>query len=163
MDCNLATKHWDMRFNLGVLGIICVNAYLVFQQVVYVDNKKTSCLKFFGKLADVLIDNQEGIRMTRARTAKQGAWVVADAAVTSTPTVRRTLQLKHSKGKHYAHGRCHIKGCTKHTYVCSACTHATKAAQKQFWFCNSTTVDGSNCFAKHIAWHREQENRGGGN
>jgi hypothetical protein len=28
MDRNLTTKHWDKRFNLGVLGIVCVNAYL---------------------------------------------------------------------------------------------------------------------------------------
>ncbi len=49
------------------------------------------------------------------------------------------------------------------TYVCSVCTHATDAAQKQFWFCNhmTVTVEGSNCFAKHIAWHREKENGGG--
>jgi len=29
MDRNLATRHWDKRFNLGVLGIICVDAYLL--------------------------------------------------------------------------------------------------------------------------------------
>ena len=28
LDRNLGTKHWDKRFNLGVLGIICVDAYL---------------------------------------------------------------------------------------------------------------------------------------
>ena len=28
LDRNLGTKHWDKRFNLGVLGVICVNAYL---------------------------------------------------------------------------------------------------------------------------------------
>ncbi len=28
MDRNLTTKHWDRRFNLGVLGITCINAYL---------------------------------------------------------------------------------------------------------------------------------------
>jgi hypothetical protein len=28
MDRNLATRHWDKRFNLGVLGIICFDAYL---------------------------------------------------------------------------------------------------------------------------------------
>jgi len=39
---------------------------------------------------------------------------------------------------------------------------ATDAAQKQFWFCNPTTAEGSDCFAKHIAWHHEQENGGGG-
>jgi hypothetical protein len=64
MDCNLATRHWDKRFNLGVLGIICVDAYLFFQQVVHADNKMISCLEFFCKLADELIDKNEGIRLT---------------------------------------------------------------------------------------------------
>jgi hypothetical protein len=32
MDRNLATRHWDKRFNLGVLGIICVDAYLFFNR-----------------------------------------------------------------------------------------------------------------------------------
>ena len=36
-------------------------------------------------------------------------------------------------------------------YVCSACTHATDPAQKQFWFCNPITVYESKCFAKHVA------------
>jgi hypothetical protein len=34
LDRNLGTKHWDKRFNHGVRGIICVDAYLFFQQVV---------------------------------------------------------------------------------------------------------------------------------
>ena len=33
----------------------------------------------------------------------------------------------------------------------SACTHATNPTQKQFWFCNPTTVEGSKCFAKKVA------------
>ena len=161
MDRNLATRHWDKRFNLGVLGIICVDAYLFFQQVVHADNKMISCLEFFCKLADELIDNNEGIRMTRA-AAEQDVGGVVNAASAATPTVRRTLRLKHSNRGHHAQGRCSIKGCTKHSiYVCSVCTHATDAAQKQFWFCNHTTVEGSDCFAKHIAWHREKENGGG--
>ncbi len=95
--------------------------------------------------------------------AEQDAGAVADAAAASMPTVRRTLRFKSGKGGHHAQGRCRIKGCTKHsTYVCSACTHSTDAAQKQFWFCNHTTVEGSDCFTKHIAWHREQENKNGG-
>ena len=32
LDRNLGTKHWDKRFNLGVLGIICVDAYLFFNR-----------------------------------------------------------------------------------------------------------------------------------
>ena len=161
MDRNLGTKHLDKRFNLGVLGIICINAYLFFQQVVHADNKKTSCLEFFCKLADELINNNEGIRRTR-EAAEQDVGAVADAATASTPTVRRTPRLKHSNGGHHAQGRCSIKGCAKHSiYVCSVCTQATDAAQKQFWFCNHTTVEGSDCFAKHITWHREKENGGG--
>ena len=162
MDRNLATRHWDKRFNLGVLSIICIDAYLFFQQVVHADNKKISCLEFFCKLADELIDNNKGIRFTRA-TAEQEAGAVADAAAASMPTVRRTLRLKHSNGGHHAQGRCSIKGCTKHSiYVCSACTHSADAVQKQFWFSNHTTVEGSDCFAKHIPWHHEKENGGGG-
>ena len=162
MDRNLATRHWDKRFNLGVLGIICVDAYLFFQQVAHADNKKTSCLEFFCKLADELIDNNEGIRMTRA-SAEQDVGGVVNAANAATPTVKSTLRFKSGKVKRRNQGRCSIKGCTKHSvYVCSVCTHATDAAQKQFWFCNPTTAEGSDCFAKHIAWHREQENGGGG-
>ena len=66
MDCNLATKHWDKRFNFGVLGIICIDAYHFYQQVVRTNKKKTSCLEFFCKLAEELINNNEGICMTRA-------------------------------------------------------------------------------------------------
>jgi hypothetical protein len=64
MDRNLATKHWDKRFNLGILGIVCIDAYLFFQQVVHADNRTTSCLEFFGSLTDELINNTEGICMT---------------------------------------------------------------------------------------------------
>jgi hypothetical protein len=47
-------------------------ANTVFQLVVHVHKKMTSCLKFFCKLADKLINNQEGIHMTRA-AAEQDA------------------------------------------------------------------------------------------
>jgi hypothetical protein len=42
MDRNLTTKHWDKRFKLGVLSIICIDAYLLFQQVVHANNRTTS-------------------------------------------------------------------------------------------------------------------------
>jgi hypothetical protein len=143
LDRNLGTKHWDKRFNLGVLGIICVDAYLFFQQVVSANNRTTSCLKFFGRLADELIDNQEDCRVTRALAASQ------DAAATATPTVRKTVKKK-GKGNCCAQGRCKHKTCTKQTvFVCSMCTNPTNPVKKQFWFCNPTTAEGSECFAKH--------------
>ena len=119
-----------------------------------------SCLEFFCKITDELIDNNEGICMTWV-AAEQDVGGVVNAANAATPTVKSTLRFKSGKVKRRNQGRCSIKGCTKHSvYVCSVCTHATDAAQKQFWFCNPTTVGGSDCFAKHIAWHREQENGG---
>ena len=142
LDRNLGTKHWDKRFNIGVLGIICVDAFLFFQQVVSANNRMTSCFEFFGRLADELIDNQEDCRVTRTLAASQ------DIAVIAMPMVRKTLKKK-GKGNHRAQGRCGCKGCTKQTvYVCSKCTHPTDPDQKQFWFCK--TVEGSECFAKHV-------------
>ena len=88
MDHNLATKDWAKRFNLRVLGIVCVDAYLFYQQVVRADNRTTSCLKFFGRLVDELIDNQEGIGLTWA-AAEQDAGAVADATTVAMPTVQK--------------------------------------------------------------------------
>ena len=76
MDRNLTTKDWAKRFNLRVLGIICINAYLFYQQVVCADNRTTSCLEFFERLADKLVDNQEGIGLTWA-AAEQDVGAVA--------------------------------------------------------------------------------------
>ncbi len=97
LDRNLGTKHWDKLFNIGVLGIVCVDAYLFFQQVINTNNRTTSSLEFFGRLADELIDNQEDCRVTRASAASQ------DIAATATPMVRKTLKKK-GKGNHRAQG-----------------------------------------------------------
>jgi hypothetical protein len=64
MDHNLATKYQDKRIDIGVLGILCVDAYLFFQKVVHANNRTISCLKFFSRLADKPIKNQEGVCAT---------------------------------------------------------------------------------------------------
>ena len=93
--------------------------------------------------------------MTRASAASQ------DAAATATPTVRKTVKKK-GKGNHCAQGRCKHKTCTKQTvFVCSMCTNPTDPAQKQFWFCNLTTAEGSECFAKHVQDKHSKANGGG--
>ncbi|KAL3821904.1 hypothetical protein ACHAXA_008438 [Cyclostephanos tholiformis] len=162
LDRNLGTRHWDKRFNLGVLGIICVDAFLFFQQVVSANNRMTSCLEFFGRLADELVDNQEGIRITRA-AADPGA-VGNGAADAAEPTVRKTIKMKNKESTHRAQGRCGCKGCTrKSIFVCSVCTDATDPDQKQFWFCNPTTVEGSECFAEHVHVKHSKAHREGDN
>jgi hypothetical protein len=111
MDRNLGTKDWAERFNLGILGIICVDAYPLFKGVVHSSNRTTSCLEFFGKLADELIENQKGVCVLRS-TAREGDATATAAAAAATPTVRRTLCFK-SSGKQHNQGRCGCTGCTK--------------------------------------------------
>ena len=56
------------------------------------------------------------------------------------------------------------KDCTrKSIFVCSVCTDATDPAQKQFWFCNPTTVEGSECFAEHVHLKHSEAHREGDN
>jgi hypothetical protein len=91
----------------------------------------------------------------------------AAAAVTTieAPTMRRTLCLKKKGGgKHHAQGWRLCGGCKKQTtYVCSRCTQATDRLQKQFLFCNPTTVEKSKCFTRHIDnTHMDNEEQGGG-
>jgi hypothetical protein len=102
-----------------------------------------------GGVADELIKNQEAVRVTRAAIVDQTAAAVATIEV---PTIWRTLHLKKiARGEHHAQGWCLCSGCKKQTaYACSRCTHKTGGLQKQFWFYNSTTVEKSKCFAKHI-------------
>ena len=44
---------------------------------------------------------------------------------------------------------------TSRAYVSSACMHATDATHKQFWLCNPTAVEGSDCFAMRTITTRE--------
>ncbi len=149
MDRNPATKYWDKTIKLGVLGIVCINAYQFFQQVVHANNRTMSCLEFFRRLADKLIKNQEGVHATKAANVDQAA---AAVATINAPTIQRTLCLnKIAGGKCHAQGWCLCGRCKKQTtYVCRRCMHKTDRLQKQFWFCNPTMVEGSKCFAKHI-------------
>ncbi len=124
MDHNLTTKYWDKRINLGILSMVCVNAYLFFQQEVHANSRTTSCLKFFGRLADELIKNQEGVCAMQAAIVDQAAAAVVSIEA---PTLRRTLFLKNKgRGKHHAQGWCLCGDCKKQTtLVCSTCTHKT--------------------------------------
>jgi hypothetical protein len=68
------------------------------------EEETTSCLEFFGRLMDELVDNHEGIRLTWAG-AEQDVGAVADAATAAMPTVRRSTHCKpRSKGKHMRRG-----------------------------------------------------------
>ena len=73
-------------------------------------------------------------------------------------SVRKTLRKKPGSNSSQQ-GKC---GCCKGSqivYVCSKCTHPTDPDQKQFWFCK--TVEGSECFAKHVQDKHSEANGGG--
>jgi hypothetical protein len=73
--------------NLGILGIVYVNAYLFFQQVIHANNRTMSCLKFFGRLTDKLIKNQEGVCTRQAAIGDQVATAVDSSEV---PMIQKT-------------------------------------------------------------------------
>ena len=150
MDTNLRTRDWAKRFNFGILGMVCVDAFLFYQKVVHADNRKNSCLEFFGQLADELIKNNEGVRQTRAAVENQAAETAAAAAPPRLRWTERTK--KRTDGtKGVSQGRCGDKDCKRYTsHVCSACTIDSGPRPYQRWFCNHTTRSGSDCFAKHV-------------
>ena len=65
LECNILTKDWVRRFDLSIFCMICINTSLFYQHIVHNGNKKGSYHKFFGSLTDKLINNTQGICMTR--------------------------------------------------------------------------------------------------
>jgi hypothetical protein len=150
---NILTKDWVRRFNLSIFGMICVNASLFYQHIVHNGNKKGSYCEFFGSLADELINNTQGICMTRTAVKNQAAEAMEAA---KPPTLRWMIRVKKRKGKEgvkegVSQDRCRLKGCkVNSSHVCSKCTHPLDSRQKQFWLCNHTTRGGSKCWKEHL-------------
>ena len=150
IDKALLTKDWARRANLGIFGIIVVDTYFLYNQVVHPDHRDSTTHEFFSKLADEMIDNPVGVRQLRS-----GVEAAAAAPQSFEPILRPTIKTKpNAKNKtgspKLAQGSCQ-SGCGKSsTLVCSACTHPTDPAQKQFWFCNLVKNGVScDCFEQH--------------
>jgi hypothetical protein len=84
------------RFNLSIFGMICINTSLFYQHIVHNGNRMGSYRELFGSLADKLIDNTQGICMTRTAIKNQAAEAVKAA---KPPTLRWTIWVKKRKGK----------------------------------------------------------------
>ncbi len=90
-----------------------VGCRVPYQHIVHKRNKKGSYCKFFGSLADKLINNTQGTCMTRTAIKNQAADAVEAA---KPPTLRWMIQVKKRKGKGgvkegISQGRCGLKGC----------------------------------------------------
>jgi hypothetical protein len=122
LEPNILTKGWARRFNLSIFGMICIDTSLFYQHSVHNGNKRGSYREFFGSLADKLINNTQGICMTRTAVKNQAAEAMEAA---KPPTLRWMIWVKKRKGKErfkdgISQGRCGVKGCKVYSsHVCS--------------------------------------------
>ena len=153
VDKSLATKDWSRRVNFGIWGVAVCDSYALYQQVVHADLRFSSPHEYFCKLADELIDNTEGVRVTRA--SAQGAQREEEPAAAARPKqVPQTKKKKSesSKGKaRRANGRCKLSTCSEYSsYICSECT----TNHVQYYVCCEATT-GRKCWEQHL---REEHN-----
>lgn len=153
VDKSLATKDWSRRVNFGIWGVAVCDSYALYQQVVHADLRFSSPHEYFCKLADQLIDNTEGVRVTRA--SAQGAQREEEPAAAARPKqVPQTKKKKSesSKGKaRRANGRCKLSTCSEYSsYICSECT----TNHVQYYVCCEATT-GRKCWEQHL---REEHN-----
>jgi len=153
IDKALGTKDWARRANLGIFGIIVVDTYFLYNQVVHKDNRDNTAHEFFSKLADEMIDNQVGVRQLRSGDeAAAAAAPPQSAGPILRPTIRRKPNAKSNKdgSSKLAQGKCKSKCGKSSTLVCSECTHPTDPDQEQFWFCSPVKLGVScDCFEQH--------------
>ena len=123
VDKNIRTVDWSVRANLAIWGIDVCDAYALFQQTVRADNRASCPKEFFCKLADQLIDNKEGVRVTRSQVSEE-------SSEEARPHLRKTLRYKKC-GKRHDQGKCRNPSCNSQpSYVCSACTDPTDKNKK---------------------------------
>lgn len=140
-----------MRVNTSLLAICAVDAWLLYKGTQGARSLMTPN-KFYGQLAEHLIDNKYGI--THTRSARNDV-SVADIHTSGIgphlkPTSRKRKRQDGSATKWALQGRCKIcKNGTKTKYVCSSCTISGNA---DYWLCHSST--GRECFIEHFnAFH----------
>jgi hypothetical protein len=158
----IATNDWSKRVNLGILGMIMVDAALFYSHIAS-EQYNTYC-QFFGQLADELIDNTIDDRTLRS-TVNEGS-----VATCERPKLRLTNREKqNSQGKtKRVQGRCKCKDCEgtkkrgdgsgnpKTSWVCSACTTDDGAHPYQLWLCGPQRP---RCWKEHCkAKHSEFDN-----
>jgi hypothetical protein len=132
---------------------LMAGSHIIYQHIVHNCNKKGSYSEFFGSLADELINNTQGIHMTKTALKNQVAEAMKAA---KPPTLSWTICLKKRKEtwgvkEGVSQGWCRLKGCKVYlSHVCSKCTHPSDPQQKQLWFCNHTARGGSECWKEHL-------------
>jgi len=150
LEQKLVTQDWSMRFNLFLLGICVVDAWLLYSGARGGGGHLTQS-DFYEDLAEQLIDNTFETAGLRARPAPSGAAAAADAApLRSGVGIHLTATVKHregpasKEGDHRAQRACHVCKRRGTSWVCSGCR---KSTHRGVYCCGPRT--GRRCFETH--------------
>ncbi len=152
LEKKLAVMQWDKRANLSLFGMVCVDAFKLYNGC---RGSTGGARAFFEELATGLIENefdQRVLRKRRTEAAQQEANLVGEDMpeldtirhlTAPTPTKKR----KPNHPQHRQQGRCMV--CKKlSSHVCRACqANKPGADDKQFWICNRP---GKICMSTHL-------------
>lgn len=157
LERKLEVKDWSKRVNLTILGMIIVDSFLLYSQLI---DKHEPEHQFYTFLAEELIDNtydsmarrssrqsnasEEGTPTSATRAIAPSGRPRAGINIHLTPTKRRRKETKY-----LLQGRCTI--CAKKTtHTCSRCADDRG---KDVWLC--TTKAGRFCFSQHLEDHHD--------
>jgi len=153
IEKKVMTLRWERRVNMGLFGMMVVDAYHLFAGI-RGGVRATISRAFYEQLAEELIDNDhDRITLRRRREETEalekaidengGCLEPAKQRTAPTPTKR----MKKNHPTHHLQGICMV--CKKNTtHVCRECQRFYSGpTDKQFWICNKP---GKQCMGSHI-------------
>jgi Transposase IS4 len=150
LERKIGTHDWSFRTNCSLLGMIIVDAWLVYSggRGARAAMEQRS---FYEKLADQLIDNQfdyVGLRDRSASSLVDAKQILRSGRdVHLTPTKKRRKTKDGVTLTFAEQGRCTVCKFKKSTYICSSCADSGPEAGS-VWLCHSKF--GRDCFDKHV-------------
>jgi hypothetical protein len=147
LERKLGTMFWNTRVNLTIFGICVVDAYYVAKGCNIFAEPPA---RFFGNLAQELIDNKYNSRSTRVQEQASAGAASSNASLFHlhhlTPT-RKKRKDKNGKPLRFAlQGQCR-ECCQKTSYVCRTCKDTVLSGPEP-WYCHSKN-GGRECFNDH--------------
>jgi hypothetical protein len=149
------TVRWERRVNMGLFGMMVVDAYHLFAGVPN-GVRATASRWVYEQMAEELIDNDHDrttLRRRREETAaleraiKENCGVLEPGKQRSAPTPTKRMKKKHPT--HDLQGICMVcTGKKNTTHVCMECQKIYAGpTNKQYWMCNKPR---KHCMGSHI-------------
>jgi Transposase IS4 len=152
IEKKVQTVRWEKRVNLGLFGMMVVDAYHLYAGI----REGFTCLDsrgYFTSLAEQLIDNDYDRMTLRRRREEDHALekAIEEQGGILEPSKQRTAptptkRMKRMHPTHRLQGNCMV--CKKNTvHVCRECQQFSADGKKQYWICNKP---GKQCMGVHI-------------